>query len=172
RGYVQIYLERDVRAVTAVRDLATFRRFLALLASRCEQILNKTDLSAPLGLSVPTLTQWLGVLEVTGQIILVPPFFENAVSNRPSPAPPRSLVCPAQWLRHRPGTTYAAPRARDPSWLDREPSRLAPSGVALPSRPPHRCRDARRPRRPGVSGVEPRAAPRVLHRSSPLRAAR
>ena len=33
-SYVQTYLERDVRAVTAVRDLATFRRFLSLLASR------------------------------------------------------------------------------------------------------------------------------------------
>jgi len=77
RSYVQTYLERDVRSVTAIRDLATFRRFLSLLASRCGQILNKTDLAAPLGVSVPTLTQWLSVLEVTAQIILVPPFFEN-----------------------------------------------------------------------------------------------
>lgn len=77
RSYVQTYLERDVRSVTAVRDLATFRRFLSILASRCGQILNKTDLAAPLGVSVPTLTQWLSVLEVTSQIILVPPFFEN-----------------------------------------------------------------------------------------------
>jgi predicted AAA+ superfamily ATPase len=76
-SYVQTYLERDVRAVTAIRDLATFRRFVALLASRCGQILNKTDLAAPLGISVPTLTQWLSILEVTGQIILVQPFFEN-----------------------------------------------------------------------------------------------
>jgi hypothetical protein len=41
RSYVQTYLERDVREVSAVRDLATFRRFLALLASRCGQILNR-----------------------------------------------------------------------------------------------------------------------------------
>ena len=33
-SYIQTYLERDVRAVTAVKDLATFRRFRALLASR------------------------------------------------------------------------------------------------------------------------------------------
>ncbi len=46
-SYLQTYLERDVRAVTAVRDLATFRRFLALLASRHGQVLNKTDLAAP-----------------------------------------------------------------------------------------------------------------------------
>lgn len=76
-SFLQTYLERDVRAVTAVRDLATFRRFLALLASRHGQVLNKTDLAAPLGLSVPTITQWIGVLETTAQILIVPPFYDN-----------------------------------------------------------------------------------------------
>lgn len=76
-SYVQTYLERDVRAVTAVKDLATFRRFLALVASRHGQILNKTDLAAPLGVSVPTIAQWLGVLETTAQVLIVPPFYEN-----------------------------------------------------------------------------------------------
>jgi predicted AAA+ superfamily ATPase len=57
RSYVQTYLERDVRAVTAVRDLATFRRFLALLAARADTLLNKTDLAAPFGISVPTITK-------------------------------------------------------------------------------------------------------------------
>src|SRR5438046_3369986 len=76
-SYVQTYLERDIRSITNVRDLATFRRFLALLASRHGQVLNRTDLAAPLGVSVPTIGEWLHILEVTGQIILVPPYFEN-----------------------------------------------------------------------------------------------
>jgi uncharacterized protein len=76
-SYLQTYLERDVRAVTNVRDLVTFRRFLALLASRHGQLLNKTDLATPLGVSVPTISEWLHVLEVTGQVIIVPPYFEN-----------------------------------------------------------------------------------------------
>src|SRR5437660_11820092 len=75
--YLQTYLERDVRAITNVRDLVTFRRFLALLASRHGQILNKTDFAAPLGISLPTVGEWLRVLELTGQVILVPPYFEN-----------------------------------------------------------------------------------------------
>ncbi len=77
RSYVQTYLERDVRSVTAVKDLSTFRRFLSMLASRCGQMLNKTDLAAPLGVSVPTIADWLNILEITCQIILVPPFYEN-----------------------------------------------------------------------------------------------
>jgi predicted AAA+ superfamily ATPase len=76
-SYLQTYLERDVRAITNVRDLVTFRRFLALLASRHGQILNKTDLAGPLGVSVPTISDWLHILEVTGQIMVVPPYFEN-----------------------------------------------------------------------------------------------
>jgi len=76
-SYIQTYLERDVRAITNIHDLATFRRFLALLASRNGQVLNKSDLAAPLGVSVPTLSEWLRILEITGQIILVPPYFEN-----------------------------------------------------------------------------------------------
>ena len=76
-SYVQTYLERDVRLVSAIRDLATFRRFLALVATRTGQLLNRTDLAAPLGISVPTVNAWLSVLEVTGQIALVPPFFES-----------------------------------------------------------------------------------------------
>ena len=76
-SYVQTYLERDVRAVTQIRDLSTFRRFLGLVASRTGQVLNRTDLAAPLGVSIPTVSQWLSILEVTAQILIVPPYFES-----------------------------------------------------------------------------------------------
>ena len=74
---VQTYLERDVRSISAIGDLATFRRFLALVASRHGQILNKSDLAAPLGMSVPGIGRWLHILELTSQILIVPPYFEN-----------------------------------------------------------------------------------------------
>ncbi|MEY3276209.1 MAG: hypothetical protein RL153_1476 [Verrucomicrobiota bacterium] len=76
-SFLQTYLERDVRQVTAVQDLALFRRFLALVASRHGQVLNKSDLAAPLGLSVPSIHRWLDVLEATAQVLVVPPYFEN-----------------------------------------------------------------------------------------------
>ena len=56
-SYLQSYLERDVRAITNVRDLATFRRFLGLVAARHGQILNRSDLAGPLGVSVPTISE-------------------------------------------------------------------------------------------------------------------
>ncbi len=77
RSYLQTYLERDVRAVAAIRDLSAFRRFLALAATRNGQMLNRSELASPLGVSVPTISEWLAILEITSQILLVPPFFEN-----------------------------------------------------------------------------------------------
>src|SRR5437763_13576402 len=48
-SYLQTYIERDIRTITNLRDLPTFRRFLSLLASRHGQMLNRSDLAAPLG---------------------------------------------------------------------------------------------------------------------------
>lgn len=76
-SYLQTYLERDVRAVSAVQDLGAFRRFMSLLATRHGQVLNKTDLAAPLGMSVPGVGKWLDILETTAQIFVIQPFFEN-----------------------------------------------------------------------------------------------
>lgn len=111
-SYLQTYLERDVRAVTAVRDLALFRRFLALLASRHGQVLNKTDLAAPLGVSVPTITQWLGVLETTAQILLVPPFYDNL--GKRLIKSPKLYIADAGLACHLLGVDTASELARSP----------------------------------------------------------
>jgi len=111
-SYLQTYLERDVRAVTAVRDLATFRRFLALLASRHGQILNRTDLAAPLGVSVPTVSQWLGVLETTAQVLIVPPFYENL--GKRLIKSPRVYVADSGLACHLLGIETAADLSRSP----------------------------------------------------------
>jgi predicted AAA+ superfamily ATPase len=76
-SYLQTYIERDVRMIANLRDLPSFRRFLSLLASRHGQMINRADIAAPLGVTVPTISEWLRILEITGQVILVPPYFEN-----------------------------------------------------------------------------------------------
>jgi hypothetical protein len=111
-SYVQTYLERDVRAVTAVRDLATFRRFLALVASRHGQILNRTDLAAPLGVSIPTINDWLGILEITAQILLVPSWFENL--GKRLIKSPKIYVADSGLACHLLGITSAAELERSP----------------------------------------------------------
>lgn len=111
-SYVQTYLERDVRAVSMVRDLSTFRRFLALVATRHGQLLNKTDLAAPLGVSVPTITQWLSILETTAQILIVPPFYENA--GKRLVKSPKVYIADSGLACHLLGIELAADLARSP----------------------------------------------------------
>jgi len=95
-----------------VKDLATFRRFIALLASRHGQILNKTDLAAPLGVSVPTIAQWLGVLETTAQVLVVPPFYDNL--GRRLIKSPKVYFADAGLACHLLGIHSAAELARSP----------------------------------------------------------
>jgi predicted AAA+ superfamily ATPase len=76
-SYIQTWIERDVRAVTNVSNIALFRRFLSVLATRTGQVLNRTDIAAPLGVSVPTLSSWIDLLETTGTILVVPPWHSN-----------------------------------------------------------------------------------------------
>ena len=111
-SYVQTYLERDVRSVTQVHDLGTFRRFFALVASRHGQILNKTDLAAPLGMSVPGIGKWLDILETTQQILVVPPYFEN-LGRRLVKSPKIYLADPGLAC-HLLGIESAAELARSP----------------------------------------------------------
>jgi hypothetical protein len=40
-------------------------------------VLNRSDIAAPLGMSVPGIGRWLDVLEATAQVLVVPPWFEN-----------------------------------------------------------------------------------------------
>jgi predicted AAA+ superfamily ATPase len=76
-GYVQTYLERDVRQVMNVGDLNSFNRFLRLCAARTGQILNMSELGRDVGVSVPTVKKWLSILEASYQIFLLPPHFNN-----------------------------------------------------------------------------------------------
>jgi hypothetical protein len=76
-GYVQTYLERDVRQVLHVGDLETFSRFLRLCAGRNGQLVNLSNLAADCGISQPTARAWLSVLEASFLVLLLRPHFRN-----------------------------------------------------------------------------------------------
>jgi hypothetical protein len=76
-GYVQTYLERDVRQALNVGDLNAFHRFLRLVAARTGQIINYSDLARDTGITGPTARKWMSVLEASGQVYLLPPYFRN-----------------------------------------------------------------------------------------------
>ncbi len=76
-GYLQTYVERDVRALVRVRDLAQFQRFLVLLAGRVGQIVNHSALANDVGVSGTTIKNWLSVLKASYVVFELPPYFEN-----------------------------------------------------------------------------------------------
>lgn len=76
-SYVQTYLERDVRTLYNIGNLRGFQRFIQLLAARCAQVLNLSSLAGDLGVSVPTIRNWLSILEAGRIIYLLPPYHTN-----------------------------------------------------------------------------------------------
>lgn len=76
-GYMQTYLERDVRALINLKDLRSFQQFLTLLAGRVGQVLNYTSLSNDVGVSATTIKNWISVLKASFVVFELPPFFEN-----------------------------------------------------------------------------------------------
>ena len=76
-GYVQTYLERDVRQVLHVGDLEMFSRFLRLCAGRNGQLVNLSALAADCDISQPTARAWLSVLEASFLVLLLRPHFRN-----------------------------------------------------------------------------------------------
>jgi predicted AAA+ superfamily ATPase len=76
-SYLATYLERDVRSLASVGSLRDFERFLRACALRSANLLNKADLARDVGISPSTANHWLSVLEASGQVVLLEPWFSN-----------------------------------------------------------------------------------------------
>jgi len=76
-SYLQTYLERDVRQLRQIGDLSDFQRFLQLLAAFNGQTVNLSNFSRDLGVAVNTVKAWISILEASGQVILIKPFYMN-----------------------------------------------------------------------------------------------
>ena len=77
RSYVATYVERDVRTISQVGDLATFQRFIELSAGRTGQLVNFLSLASDCGVSQPTARAWLGILEASYIVFRLPPYHRN-----------------------------------------------------------------------------------------------
>jgi predicted AAA+ superfamily ATPase len=76
-AYVETYVERDVRQILNVGDLATFQTFLRLCAGRTAQLLNLSALAADCGINHGTARAWLSVLEASYLVARIPPLLPN-----------------------------------------------------------------------------------------------
>jgi len=76
-NYYQTYVERDVRQLINVANQQAFELFVKLLAGRVGQLVNLNSLSNDVGVSVPTLSSWLSVLEASFVVFRLPSYHTN-----------------------------------------------------------------------------------------------
>ncbi len=76
-GYEQTYLERDVRDLSQVADIVSFRNLLRLAALRTGQLLNQSDLARDARLSATTAARYLGLLEASFVLSRLPPHLQS-----------------------------------------------------------------------------------------------
>lgn len=73
-SYVKTYLERDVRSLSAVQDLDSFRRFMVAVAARTGQMLNYSNIADEVSRDVGTIKNWISILEASGIVYLLEPY--------------------------------------------------------------------------------------------------
>ncbi len=75
--YDRTYVDRDVRSVVNVGDLALFRDFVRLCAGRNGELLNLTSLGNDAGVSHETARRWISVLETSFLVVRLRPYYRN-----------------------------------------------------------------------------------------------
>ena len=77
RDYFTTYIERDVRSLRNVTDLAAFSAFVRLAAGRTATEVNLSALAGDAGIRHNTARAWLSVLEASFLVVQVPAFRRN-----------------------------------------------------------------------------------------------
>ncbi len=75
--YHRTYVERDVREVLKVMDMDGFERFIRLAAARTGQELNYASLAGDVGVTQPTVHQWVTTLRASSLVVVIPPHHQN-----------------------------------------------------------------------------------------------
>ncbi|MBR0090953.1 MAG: ATP-binding protein [Lachnospiraceae bacterium] len=78
-SYVATYLERDVHALIAA-DSLTFTKFMTSVAARTGEMLNYANIAGEVGVSEPTVKNWISVLERTGIIYILQPYSTSTLN--------------------------------------------------------------------------------------------
>lgn len=78
-SYVDTYVHRDIRDLMQVADEMQFHRFITACAARTSQMVNYSELAKDVGISSPTAKSWLSLLVTSGIVVLIEPYFNNAL---------------------------------------------------------------------------------------------
>lgn len=76
-NYYTTYIERDVRQLKNITDIAAFQNFMHLTAGRCGCEFNASQLGVEVGKTSPTIKGWMSVLQTSYIAFLLNPFYAN-----------------------------------------------------------------------------------------------
>lgn len=76
-GYLQTYLERDLRQLAAIDNLVAFQRLVRAVAHRSGGLMNQARLARDAGLPPTTAQRYLHLLETSYQLLRVEPYTVN-----------------------------------------------------------------------------------------------
>ncbi len=76
-SYLQTYIEKDIKDVLNIQDESAFIKFVKSAASLTGQMLNLTTMAEICGKEVKTIRSWLSVLESSGLVYLLEPYYNN-----------------------------------------------------------------------------------------------
>lgn len=75
--YINTYIERDIKDLAQVGKLNEFYDFLVFMAARTGQELKYDEIASAIGISQPTAKAWVTILERSGIIFILRPYFSN-----------------------------------------------------------------------------------------------
>ncbi len=76
-NYLNTYIEKDVRQLKNITNIATFSKFIRLCASRCGNVVNMSELANACGVDQKTINSWISVLQSSYIIFLLQPHYNN-----------------------------------------------------------------------------------------------
>ena len=76
-SYFQTYIEKDIKDVLNIQDESAFIKFVKATASLTGEMLNLTTIAEICGKDVKTVKAWLSVMESSGLVYLLEPYFNN-----------------------------------------------------------------------------------------------
>jgi hypothetical protein len=77
KSYLETYIQRDIKDVLKISDELVFNKFIRTVAARTGQILNFSDIARDVDVDHKTVKSWLSVLETSGLIYLLNPYYAN-----------------------------------------------------------------------------------------------
>lgn len=75
--YINTYIERDIKDLAQVGKLNEFYDFLVYMAARTGQELKYDEIAGAIGISAPTAKAWVTILERSGVIFILRPYYSN-----------------------------------------------------------------------------------------------